>query len=134
MTSAMDVVEDARTPYERLGGGAAIKAVVGRLYEELTSDPEVSGFFDGVEMSKLRAHMAALLSQVLGGPSEYGGRELGPAHAGLGITDADFSRVGAHLVAVLGEFDVPADIVEQVGVILESVRSSIVELPQVEGS
>ncbi len=134
MTTAVEVIEDTRTPYERLGGGSAIKAVVGRLYEELLADPATAGFFTGVEMHKLKAHMAALLSQVLGGPNEYTGQELGPAHAGLGITDADYDRVGGHLVAVLGEFDVPADIVDQVGAILESVRSAIVESPQVEGS
>lgn len=108
--------------------------MVGRLYEVLLDDPEVSGYFEGVELHKLRSHMAALLSQVLGGPAEYTGRELGQAHAGLGISDADYSRVGAHLVAVLGEFDVPADIVEQVGGVLESVRASIVEPARAEGS
>jgi hemoglobin len=134
MTTTVEEVAESRSSYDRLGAGAAVKAVVGRLYEELTTDPEISGYFEGVELRKLKSHMSALLSQVLGGPAEYTGRELGEAHAGLGISDADYSRVGAHLAAVLGEFDVPADIIEQVGGILESVRGSIVEPPQAEGS
>ncbi|HEV2637424.1 MAG TPA: group 1 truncated hemoglobin [Actinocrinis sp.] len=134
MTTTIEEVEETPSAYQRVGGGPAVKAVVGRLYEELTADPELSRFFEGVELSKLRAHMAALLSQVLGGPADYTGRELGEAHAGLGITDADYDRVGAHLIAILGEFDVPGDIVAQVGQILESVRETIVEPAQAEGS
>jgi hemoglobin len=52
-------------------------------------------------MARLRQHTAALLSTVTGGPASYQGRELGVAHAHLGITEADFLRVVEHLVTVL---------------------------------
>jgi hemoglobin len=72
-----------------------------------------------------------LISQVLGGPAEYGGRSLRDAHMGLKISTSDFGRVVSHLVAALQEASVPAEIIERVGAALGPAEKDIVEVETV---
>ena len=44
------------TLFERLGGLVSIDAAVDRFYERVVADPELSGFFDGVDLRRQRTH------------------------------------------------------------------------------
>ena len=118
-----------QTPYERIGGGPALRIAVDRFYEAVLGDPDLAPYFGEVEMSTLKAHQAALLAKLLGGPDGYAGRDLADGHRGMGITDEHYSKVGGHLVGVLNGLSVPADIVGAIGQTLEAVRGQIVERP-----
>jgi hemoglobin len=115
------------TPYERIGGAPALRLAVDRFYAALLTDPELRSYFEHVELGRLRAHQAALLAKVLGGPDGYAGRDLADGHRGLGITDDDYTKVGAHLIGVLNDLGGPADIVTAVAEVLAGARSQIVE-------
>jgi len=115
------------TPYERIGGAPALRLAVDRFYAALLNDPDLRPYFEHVELGRLKAHQAALLAKVLGGPNGYAGRDLADGHRGLGISDDDYAKVGAHLVGVLTGLDVPADIVAAVEDVLAGVRDQIVE-------
>jgi Bacterial-like globin len=73
------------TLYERLGGEAAIKEIVWLFYQRVIADPQLVGYFSGVDMMRQRRHMATFLSGALGGPRTYTGRDLETAHAGVGV-------------------------------------------------
>ncbi|MEP6648825.1 MAG: group 1 truncated hemoglobin [Lapillicoccus sp.] len=115
-----------QSDYDAVGGGAAVSAVVERFYQLVVGDPRLAPFFDGVDMPALKRHQVFLVSQVMGGPVEYEGRELRDAHAGLNIGEDDFAAVVGHLVASLREFDVPADIIDRVVSALGATRPDIV--------
>ena len=115
-----------QSDYDAVGGGAAISAVVDRFYQLIVADPRLAPFFDGVDMPALKRHQVFLVSQVMGGPVEYSGRELGDAHANLHVTGDDFAAVVEHLVAALKEFDVPPDIIDRVVTALGATRPDIV--------
>jgi hemoglobin len=118
---------ETTTMYERIGGAPTVRRVVDRLYAWTLRDDELYlSYFEGRDLTRLRAHMVALLSQVLGGPREYHGRDLADAHAGLGITDAHYSRVGDYLVAALLVEHAPEDIVAAVQGVLVEQRPAIV--------
>ncbi|KHL17798.1 hemoglobin [Mumia flava] len=117
---------DEQTPYERIGGGSAVSAVVDAFYQRVVADPQLAPYFSEVDMAQLKRHQAQLISHLLDGPVSYEGRELGEAHAGLGITDADYGRVVGHLVSVLVEAGVPEDILASLGGTLEAVQPDIV--------
>jgi len=89
-----------------VGGTPGIREAVERLYARLVADPVVSHYFEGVDMPRLKRHQVLLLSQLLGGPARYLGRDLAQAHAGLQITSSDYRCVIDHLVAVLTELEV----------------------------
>ena len=122
------VDEDAGTQsdYDRIGGGRAVSAVVDNFYERVLADSQLVSFFTGVDMSRLKRHQVLLISQALGGPAEYDGRELHAAHAGLDISPDDFSRVVDHLVATLQDAGVEPDIIGRVGEVLGGTKDDIV--------
>lgn len=89
--------------YEGLGGAAGLRAAVTIFYERVLADPELAPLFAGVDLERLRAHQQSFLAAALGGPELFTGRPLDLAHAGLGITDAQFDLVVGHLAATLGD-------------------------------
>jgi hemoglobin len=115
-----------RTDYEAIGGSKAVSAVVNRFYEAVLADPALSGYFTGVDMTSLRRHQVLLISQVMGGPADYDGRDLRTAHAPLKITDEAFDRVVVHLVDALKGAGVPDDVIGRVGETLSGTRADIV--------
>jgi hemoglobin len=126
-----DVLE--QSDYEAVGGAPAITAVVGRFYELVVADERLAGYFEGVEMHRLKRHQVALVSQVMGGPVEYEGRELRAAHQGMGISTEDFAAVVDHLVTALTEAGVPSEIIGRVGVALGGTEADIVEVSSTQG-
>lgn len=115
--------------YDRIGGATAVSAVVNCFYEAVLADPDLAPYFAGVDMSKLRRHQALLISQVLGGPAEYDGRELAAAHAGLNVTDDAYEKVVTHLVAALREAGVEDDVIGRVAQVVAGIRADIVTDP-----
>ncbi|HKT02445.1 MAG TPA: group 1 truncated hemoglobin [Rugosimonospora sp.] len=111
--------------YERVGGGPALQEAVDRFYRRLLDDPELAGYFPG-DLTALKQHQAALLAQVLGGPSRYAGRDLAEAHATLGITATHFQKVVFYLVGTLWELGAPMDITMAVGLTVSSLQDQIV--------
>ena len=110
--------------YEALGP-EAMRAAVEDLYERLLADPVTGPHFRHVELSSLRRHQAAFLSQALGGPRTYEGRELADAHAGRDIDDVAFDRVIDHLAAVLRTCGLDLYGVVAVAATLESTRPAV---------
>ncbi|MEO8263001.1 MAG: group 1 truncated hemoglobin [Pseudolysinimonas sp.] len=104
----------------------AIRDAVDLFYELVIADPALVGMFDGADMSRLKAHQRAFLLQALGGPSLYTGRDMQTAHQGLGITDDQFARTLAHLVASLREVGVAQDVVQRATVDVQGLRPLIV--------
>ena len=69
VTNQPDLEE--RSDYAAVGGAPAIAAVVERFYQLVLGDERLRGFFDGVEMVRLKRHQVALVSQVMGGAGSF---------------------------------------------------------------
>jgi hemoglobin len=115
------------TLYDRLGGEQAVGAVVDEFYDRVLDDERVAHHFDDVDMAAQRTHQTAFLSAVAGGPMEYEGDDMATAHEGLGITDAEFDAIAAHLDDALRAFDVDDADREAVLEAIEGFRDDIVE-------
>lgn len=126
-----DVLE--QSDYAAVGGAPAITAVVSRFYELVVADDRLAGYFEGVEMVRLKRHQVALVSQVMGGPVEYSGRDLRTAHQGMGISTEDFAVVVGHLVTALTEAGVEPAIIGRVGQALGGTEPDIVEVSSTRG-
>jgi uroporphyrinogen-III synthase len=111
---------------ESVGGTPGIREVIERFYSRLLEDPQVAHYFHGVDMPRLKRHQVLLMSQMLGGPAQYSGRELGEAHRGLSIDVDDYRCVIDHLVAVLRELRVDEKAVTSIRGALEALASHIV--------
>jgi hemoglobin len=125
----IDAVARETTPTSALlsiGGANAVAAVVEEFYVRLLADPVTAPYFDPVRLADLKRHQVLLLVKVLGGPDRYDGRDLGAAHAGLGITAETYARVCLHLLTVMHDFKVPMDILVAANQVLVNVQGQIV--------
>jgi hemoglobin len=112
--------------YDTIGGGPAVAAAVEGLYARALADPELAHYFAATDMRRQKAHLRGFVAAALGGPRVYAGRDMGAAHAGLGITSAAFDRVVAHLVAALAALGVAPATIEAIGAMLAPLRDQIV--------
>lgn len=113
--------------YERIGGAPSVNATVDLFYAKVWADPALSGYFEGIDRARLKAHQRAFVSAALGGPGHYNGRGMHEAHAGRGITNAAFDQVVAHLAAALAELGVDEATIGEIAGTLEPLRGEIVE-------
>jgi hemoglobin len=111
---------------DRLVGPDLVKSAVSDFYQRVLADPELAGWFDGVDMRRLRAHQTAFLLFALGGPESYTGRPLREAHAGLRITDAAFDAIIEQLVLALEGAGMASGVIAQLRTRLARMRSQIV--------
>lgn len=119
-------VRDAVSDYERIGGGPAVKAVVDRFYELILADEQLVGFFEGADIVRLKRHQVLLISQVLGGPASYDGRDLREAHESLDISRDDYLKVVSYLVQTMVEVGAPPDVIGRVGEALSATEQDVV--------
>jgi hemoglobin len=118
--------EGTPTDYDRVGGGAAVRSVVDRFSELVLDDERLAAFFNGTDMQRLKRHQVLLVSQVLGGPANYDGRELREAHAGMDISREHFGLVVGYLAQSLSEAGVDRDIIDRVGDTLAATQDDVV--------
>jgi hemoglobin len=120
------------TLYQRLGGYDAIAAVTDDFIGRLLGDPQFARFFAGHSTdskARLRQLIVDQLCAATGGPCVYIGRDMATAHAGLGITEAEWIRSVEHLTASLTRFAVPAAEQAELLGIASSLKGDIVEAP-----
>ncbi|HEY1104787.1 MAG TPA: group 1 truncated hemoglobin [Agromyces sp.] len=119
-------MSEAKTLYQQLGEGPGIASVVDRLYELIMADETLSPYFVETRLSQQKGHMAMFLAAATGGPNGYKGLDLDAAHAGRGITDADFDNVIGHAATALTEAGVDAETIGQVAGALMPLRAQVV--------
>jgi len=116
------------TLFDRLGGEAMMAAVVDEFYARMTGDAEVSLWFSGIDLARLKEHQRAFLAVGFGGPERYSGRGMRQAHAGLRITDEAYTRAIEHLVGAMTHLGVEPALVAEASRHVERLRAAIVEV------
>lgn len=115
--------------YQQLGGAAAVEAAVDGFYNKVLADDRLRHFFEGVDMSRQAAHQKRFLTYAFGGSEHYPGKSMRQAHQRLvdelGLADQHFDAVVENLAATLEELSVPAELIQQVAGIAESIRDEV---------
>ena len=122
--------EGQATLYQRLGGYDAIAAVVDDFIGRLIADENLTRFFTGHSndsKAQIRQLIVDQLCAATGGPCVYKGRDMKTSHAGLGISEADWSASVQHLVATLDKFQVPETEKNEVLGAISAMKADIVE-------
>lgn len=118
--------------YERLGGAYSIAAVVDRLIDVITVDPQVNSnplvneAHRRVSKPGLKYQVWELLCEATGGPNKYVGRDMKTAHAHLNITTEEWFMFGTDFKNVLDEFKVPAREQVELFDVLAALKDDIV--------
>ena len=112
--------------FERMGGAGAIHAAVEIFYQKQLADPNVKGFFQHIDLEKLKAHQRNFMTKAFGGPDNYTGRNMLDSHKNLYIMGGQFDSVKKNLLDTLEELKVAKDMIDEVAAIVETTREDIV--------
>jgi hemoglobin len=118
--------------YKRLGGYDAIAAVTDEFVGRLVNNKTLARFFTGASTNsknRIRQLVVDQLCAVTGGPCVYIGRDMKTAHAGMGITEADWNAAVKDLLDTLDKFKVPQKEKDELVAIVASTKPDIVEKP-----
>jgi hemoglobin len=127
-TSEETKPDTAQKPlYDRLGGKEAITAVVGDFVSRMAADSRINHFFSNTDIVHLKKMLVDQICQASGGPCQYTGKQMKPAHAGLGISEADFNALVEDLVATLDKFKVGVQEKNELLSVLGPMKKDIVE-------
>jgi hemoglobin len=117
---------DQRALYDRLGGKPAITAVVDDFIGNVAGDTRINKRFSGTDIPHLKAMLVDQICEASGGPCKYRGRSMAEAHAGMRITDGEFTALVDDLVKSLDKFKVPARETTELLAALGGMKSQIV--------
>lgn len=121
------------TLWERLGGEANVKKVIDDFVAAGATDTKVDFFrggkykIDAAGVANLKKQLVDLVSQVSGGPYKYTGKSMKEIHLGMGITDAQFNALAAHLKTALEKNGAKSADVAAVMTVIGGTRKDIVE-------
>lgn len=100
--------------YDKIGGHEAIEVVVEDFYVRVLADDQLSAFFSGTNMSRLKGKQVEFFAAALGGPEPYTGAPMKQVHQGRGITMHHFSLVAGHLADALTAAGVPSETITEI--------------------
>ena len=121
-----------KTLYQRLGGYDAIAAVTDDFVGRLVTDQTFARFFVGFandSKGRIRQNIVDFFCAKTGGPCLYVGRDMKTAHAGLGVTKAEWDRSTQLLTASLKKFNVGDAEQKDFIAIVAAIEKDIVEKP-----
>ncbi|MEO7097002.1 MAG: group 1 truncated hemoglobin [Polyangiales bacterium] len=95
------------TLFARLGGQAAINAVVDEFVDMTGADPRISQYFTNVDKDKLKTSMYVHVCSISGGGCTYEGKSMLVAHTGMKLSQADFDAFMDDLSKTLIKLKVP---------------------------
>ncbi len=114
--------------FDRLGGKAAITAVVADFRKRVEQDQRINAKFARSDLPRLEAMLVDQVCEATGGPCRYTGRGMGDAHHGMGVTTGEFNALVEDLVATLNGFTVPQAEQDELLGILGPLKTDIVEV------
>ncbi len=126
---AQPPMQSGKGLYDRLGGKPAITAVVDQFVANVAADNRINGRFATTDIPRLKGHLVDQICAATGGPCTYKGRDMKATHAGMKISNADFSALVEDLVKALDAYNVPVQEKNELLGLLGPMKSDIVEVP-----
>ena len=100
--------------HDAIGGYEAIEIVVEDFYTRVLADDQLSGFFEGSNMNRLKGKQVEFFAAALGGPEPYAGAPMKQVHQGRGIMMSHFALVAGHLTDSLSAAGVPPATIDDI--------------------
>jgi hemoglobin len=114
--------------FDRLGGKAAITAVVLDFRKRVEKDARINAKFARTDIPRLDAMLIDQVCEATGGPCRYSGRSMRDAHQGMRVTTGEFNALVEDLVATLNGFKVGKAEQDELLGILGPLKPDIVEV------
>ena len=133
VTACASLTPAPQSLYDRLGGKAAIEAVVNDFIDAVGSDEritneKVKASLASIDIASLKMHVTDQVCMATGGPCDYTGRDMKSTHVGLEITNDEFDYVLDDLVKTLNAYKVPEREQDELLSLRGPIRDDIVEV------
>jgi hemoglobin len=92
--------------YDRLGGMAAISAVVDDFAQNVLSDARINKKFARSDATRLVTNLKDFVCNATGGPCQYNGLSMKESHKHMRVTGGEFNALVEDLVKSLDKFQV----------------------------
>ncbi|MFQ5349861.1 MAG: group 1 truncated hemoglobin [Thermoanaerobaculia bacterium] len=112
--------------YDRLGGYERIHALTREIIRLHLENDAIRHMFEPIDTAALAKHVADFMAAGTGGSESYTGRAMGPAHAHLGLTDADFLAAGGDIVKAMQNLGHGQEEIDEVVCILVSLKDQVI--------
>ena len=126
-TNVTAATKAKKTLYERLGGAAALTAVVDDFVANVAADQKINHFFAKTDIPTFKKNLTDQLCAATGGGCTYSGKDMKTAHAGLGISNADWDALVGDLGKSLDKFKVKKADQKALVALLAPMKGDIVE-------
>ena len=120
----------SKSLYERLGGYDTIAGFMTDYIRRIRADPQFARFSGGRGSDKKNRDLQLnidYMCKLTGGSHYYMGRDMKTAHAGLGITETEWSANVKFMAEALDEYEIPKREKEEVLTLLNHMKRDIVE-------
>lgn len=114
--------------YDRLGGEAAISAVIDDFVGRVAADERINKKFAKSNIERVRFHLKQQVCAATGGPCKYTGLDMKTSHMNMAVTEGEFNALVEDLVATLDHFKVPEKEKGELLAILGPLKDQIVEV------
>ena len=121
------------TLYEQIGGHDKIQEMVTAFYRRVLGDPLLAGFFDKVDIEKLKRMQISFFTIALGGGEPEQMPSLREAHNDLKIERSHLTRFTELLVDTLGELGISEDSTKKVYERISTYSNEILGESTVDG-
>jgi hemoglobin len=105
---SVSALAQQKSLYDRLGGQAAVSAVVDEFAGIVLKDERINKKFARSDANRLVTNLKAFVCSATGGPCKYEGRDMPSSHKNMGVTEGEFNALVEDLVKALDKFNVPA--------------------------
>ena len=114
--------------YERLGGQAAVEAVVKDFAGRVLADARINKKFAKSNADRLVTNLIDFVCAGTGGPCQYKGQSMKKSHKKMGVTTGEFNALVEDLVATLDKINVPQKERDDLLKVLGPMATDIVEV------
>jgi hemoglobin len=115
------------TLFERLGGPAALRAIIERFVDRMFDDLMIGYLFRAADRERVKAKEYEFAAHHLGAQLPYTGRPLAEAHRAHRITGGHFMRRLQLLKETLAAFQVPPEVSEHWITLTLSLQAEITD-------
>jgi len=114
--------------YDRLGGKAAITAVIDTFVARVAADARINKKFAKTNIPRVKTELVDQVCAETGGPCAYTGRSMKEAHRNMKVTDGEFNALVEDLTSALNTFKVPDREQKELLTALGAMKGDIVEV------
>jgi len=116
--------------FKRMGGEEGISTFMDRIYDLIQVDNRIKSFFQGKNCQAIKEGQRVYLTELLGGPKIYKGKDLVDIHKTVGLSDYHFDCFLSNAEKALSGLGLEDETIDEVAVTLEPVRAALMNRAQ----